>query len=94
MDTDGPQETLDHDPMYRKGELLRRMDNGELWHVMARLHDIDNDDWRYHLECDTHTRDDYLHELDMPDIYERTDVVVLHSHKPLQRLDGRLYDDG
>ena len=76
-----------------QGEVIEREKTGELWHVSERLYDVDNNERRYRLWDDTHTCDDYWLEEDVEGCFERTDVIVMHSHKPRQRLDGRLYDD-
>jgi hypothetical protein len=77
----------------QEGEVLRRKRDGELFHVTSRLEDIDNGDRRYEMWDDTHTTKDVWYVEDVRNGFEKTDVVVLHGHKPLQRLDGRLYDN-
>ena len=75
-----------------EGEVIQRKNNGDLWHVSRRLFDVDSGDRMYHVWDDTHTSDDYWHEDDARDVFERTDVIVQHSKKPKHVIDGRLYE--
>ena len=74
------------------GEVIQRKNNGDLWHVCERLHNVDTGKNRYRVWDDTHTRDDYWMEEDIREVFVKTDVVVMHSRKPKHVLDGRLYD--
>jgi hypothetical protein len=76
-----------------EGEVIEKCDNGSLWHVSERLFDVDNNRHKYRLWDDTHTRDEYWTQQDLQDCFKRCDVIVTHSIKPRQRLDGRLYDE-
>jgi hypothetical protein len=75
-----------------EGEVLKRERDGQLFHVTSRLKDVDNGEKRYEMWDDTHTTKDVWYEADVHETFEKTDVVILHGHKPLQRLDGRLYE--
>ncbi|WP_435075940.1 hypothetical protein [Halococcus sp. AFM35] len=73
-------------------EVIRHIKSGKLWHVTARLTNVDRDELRYEIQCDTHTERDLMYEEDVLSEFERIGVVV-KSRKPRHRLDGRLYDD-
>lgn len=74
------------------GAVLQHEKTGELHHVTSRLYDVDLDVGRYELEDDTHTTREFWCEEDMRDCFKVTDVILTPHIKPLQRLDGRLYD--
>jgi hypothetical protein len=74
------------------GEVLRHSRNGELYHVLGRYVDTDDGTRKYEIHDDTHTTREYWHAEDVQDCFERTSVIVRHARKPVQVLDGRLYD--
>lgn len=83
----------DRDWWAEKDEVIRRERDGELFHVLGRFESADTDERKYELHDDTHTTREYWLAEDVRDCFKKTSVVVRHSRKPRQVLDGRLYED-
>lgn len=75
-----------------KDEVLRRKRDGELFHVLGRLENVDTGTRKYELHDDTHTTSEYWAAEDVQECFEKTGAVVRYDKKPLHVLDGRLYD--
>lgn len=75
------------------GEVLRRKKDGELYHVLGRLLDVDTGQQKYEIDDDTHTTKEYWYAEDVRDSFKKTGTVVLHGRKPILVLDGRLYEN-
>lgn len=84
---------MSDDWIAERNEVLERDRDGTLWHVRARLKDIDTGTHVYELADDTHTSREFWIEEDVEDCFSPTGAAVLHARKPRQVLDGRLYDD-
>lgn len=90
---DNKTDGTDRDWWAENNEVIRRERDGKLFHVLGRFENVDTGRRRYELHDDTHTTREYWAAEDVRDCFEQTSAVVLHSRKPRQVLDGRLYED-
>ena len=89
--TDNDRDDTEREWWAEQGHVLKKSKSGDYWHVTGRFEDVDDGTRKYELWDDTHTVREYWHAEDVEDCFEKTSAVVLHSRKPLQVLDGRLY---
>lgn len=75
-----------------RDEVIRSKHDGELYHVLARFEDVDRGYRKYEIHDDEHRTQEYWHAEDVRNVFEKTGVVVRNTRKPLQVLDGSLYE--